>query len=116
MNYELESEIWKTAQRVMSAEDFRDIVVSAVMSYKRLPGYSVFERLHAGNIGIEGVEALQKALNLSGQLLPSDPTAFVSLRALMREHLYIVLQWQLISVSRASAAVIDGHFAGDLGL
>lgn len=34
----LESEVWKTAQHVMSALDFGEIVAEAITSYRRRPG------------------------------------------------------------------------------
>lgn len=116
MDYRVESEVWKTAQQAMSTGDFCQIVLSAVVSYKRLPGHSMLERLHAGHIGIGAVQALRKALDLCDLLLPGDAPDFVSLRAALRSHLCAVLQWQLISTSHASGAVVDDHFAGDLGL
>lgn len=59
MDYGLESEVWKTAQRIMLADCFRDVVVDAVTTYRRLPGHSVLERMHVVAIGVKGIEALR---------------------------------------------------------
>lgn len=116
MNYELESEVWLTAQRVMPTVDLRGIVVDAIAGYSRRPGYSVLERLHASSIGSQGIEALREGLRTNGLLQPGDPYCFVSLRAPLRAHLFAVLQWHLMITARASGAVIDCQFARDLGL
>lgn len=116
MDYGLESEVWKSAQRIMPADCFRDVVVDAVTTYRRLPGHSVPERMHFVVVGLQGVEALRLGLGVNGLLDPNDPLDYVSLRAPLRAHLYVVLQWYLIEHSGASGAVVDGYFAHDLGL
>lgn len=116
MNYELESEVWLTAQRVMPAFDLQGIVVDAIAGYRRRPGYSVLERVYASSIGSQSIEALREGLRTSGLLEPGDPYDFVSLRAPLRAHLFAALQWHLMITECASGAVSDGHFARDLGL
>lgn len=116
MNSGLAPEVWKTAQHVMSAQHFGEIVAGAITSYKRLPGHSDLERLHASDIGALGIDALRVGLRRRGWLYSDDSIAFVSLRAPLRAHLYAVLQRHLICNSHASGAVIDGQFARDLGL
>jgi hypothetical protein len=116
MDYELESEVWTVAQQVMPSEYFREIIANAITSYRRHPGHSVLERLHATDIGIQGVVAILMALYPNDHLLQSDPAAYVSLRAPLRAHLFGELQRYLMFSSHASGAVIDCHFAGDLGL
>ena len=87
MDIGLESEVWKTAQHVMSAQDFGEIVAEAIRSYRRPPGHSGLERLHASDIGTLGIDALRVGLQRRGWLHSDDPMAFVSLRAPLRAHL-----------------------------
>jgi hypothetical protein len=116
MDYELELEVWLQAQRSMPHCAFVALVQEGVKSYRRMPGYSDLERVHPRDIGPSGLTALREALAEIGQLRPEDGHGFVSVRASLRAHICNVLRWQLLASSRASGAVVDSHFAHDLGL
>jgi hypothetical protein len=55
MDYSLESKIWYEAQATFAGEAFDRVVEHAVSSYRRRPGYTSEERLHAADIGENGV-------------------------------------------------------------
>lgn len=116
MNYELESQVWKTARRSMSLDDFRHVVENAIADYRLPPGYFEMERIHLVDVGNGGLEVLRFGLKLYGLLHPNDLPTFVSLRMPLRVHLFAELRRCLVHGSHASATMIDGHFAGDLGL
>jgi hypothetical protein len=80
MDYELELEVWLQAQRSMPHCAFVALVQEGVKSYRRMPGYSVLERVHSTDIGPSGLTALREALAEIGQLRPEDGHGFVSLR------------------------------------
>lgn len=100
----------------MSAEDFRGAIFSAIASYRRPPGHSTLERLHAADVGLEGIETLRLGLGLNGLLISDDLLSVVSLRGALRAHLYRELQWYLMCNSHALGPVVDGYFSCDLGL
>lgn len=117
MDYRLEPEVWAQAEQRMSPDAFAALIRRTLQSYKRLPGHTPLERVHASNIGNTGLEILCRELLILGMLHHGDKMdGYISLRAALRAHLYISLQGCVVSSCNAPGALIDDHMARDLGL
>jgi hypothetical protein len=117
MDYSLESEIWNEAQATFAGEAFAKVVEHAVSSYRRRPGYASEERLHAADIGKNGVRALLAALRQLDNSSQCDTVlSYASVRSPLRVHLYDYLQAKLIIAKTSSDVVLEDHFMRGLNL
>ena len=116
VDYRLESEIWRGVQGSLTNDAFVALLLQAIRTYKRPPGYFPLDRLHAGDVDEDGLKALSNAFSRIGNPTGIATDGYVSVRAPLRAHLYRVLQRYVITHSLASDAVVDNHIAGDLGL
>lgn len=117
MDYSLESMIWREAQATFQGEALTDILELALSSYRRRPGYSGIERIHASDVGQAGLQALRYALGHVDHLPRDEPLSeCVSVRAALRAHIYHFLESQVVRAGVASEMIIEDHLARALNL
>lgn len=116
MDYRFESEIWSAVQSSLTRDAFIAILTKAFSTYRSQPGYFLLGRLHASDVEEDGLKALSIALSRSGNPTGIAIGGYLPLRAILRSHLYTVLQRYVLTHSRASDAIVDNCMASDLGL
>lgn len=96
--------------------DLERILDSAISSYKRAPGLESPSRLYAQDLGIEGLEALHRALLRSRASRFHVLNPGIEMRQSLRLHLLHSLRRRLLDDGQLSGEMRDQHFAIDLGL
>lgn len=107
--------VWARATEHYGA-DLEHILDSALSSYKRAPGLESPSRLYTQDLGIEGLEALHRALirGRASRFHVLNPG--IEIRQSLRLHLVHSLRRRLLDDGQASEEMRDQHFAIDLGL
>lgn len=116
MDYRFESEIWSAVQSSLIRDVFIAMLAEAFSTYRRQPGYFPLDGLHASDVEEDGLKALSIALSRSGNPTGIAIGGYLAPRAILRSHLYTVLQRYVLTHSRASDAIVDNSMASDLGL
>lgn len=116
MQDEVEKRLWEQAWRVFG--DSLGVVLSETLAgYKRSAGFDEMQRLYPSTIGAEAFQVLRQALtrqwptsNIGGS------QSFIEMRSRLREHLNQSLLRRLVLENRATPALHDALFSGDLGV
>jgi len=118
MHSELESQVWLTVQQVCDAATFEALILRAVDSFKRSPGYDPVLRLYASDIGQSGVQILRDVLHRCGIRFEhsADLPGYLELRSRLKHHIRCQLQQYLVSAGHSTEEMRQDQLARDLGL
>jgi len=118
MHSELESEVWLSAQQACDATAFEALILRAVDSFKRHPGFDPLVRLHASDLGPLGVQVLRAVLRQRGLDPESciDVPGYLERRSRLKDHLRSQLQWYLVKGGHATEEIQEEQLQRDLGL
>ena len=118
MHSELESQVWLTAQQVCDAATFEALVLQAVCSFERRPGFDPCLRLDASGIGQFGLQVLRHVMQRRG-ICPensADFPGYLELRSRLKDHIRWQLPWYLVESGHSSKEMRQDQRARDLGL
>lgn len=116
MDLAVEQQVWHLMQTYFPAE-MDDVLESALASYRRLPGYAASSRLHAEQVGAEGLQALIRALTKRPHShADTGASEYVHLRLPLRVHLSRHLHVYLIQQARATEPLLEAYLAQEVGL
>lgn len=118
MHNELESQVWLSVQQTCDATAFEALILRAVDSFKRHPGFDPLVRLHASDIGPQGIQVLRAVLRQRGLHPEScvDVPGYLELRSRLKDHLRCQLQWYLVRGGHATEEIQEDQLHRDLGL
>ena len=117
MHSELESQVWLSVQQVCDAVTFQALLLRAVDSFKRSPGYDPVLRLYESDIGQSGVQILRDVLHRRGiRLQGTDLPGCLELRSRLKHHIRCQLQQYLVSGGHSTEEMNQDQLARDLGL
>jgi hypothetical protein len=116
VNYAIEAQVWRGACAHYTS-NLRQKLSEALGRFKRTPGLNDLTRLHASDLGSQGLSLFREVL--TGHAKHVWHVSYddcVELRWELRVHLKLHLQWHLVQDGHASPVMRDDYFSADLGI